>query len=126
MQQPYKLEGFDKNLFKHAKSSNFSGETIIQDLTTLLKEYSGTKYDILLRDLYQLVNRMFSKLCADGIIERHLIEETFSSIIPDPVIEQLFGKDTRPIQERIILSIMYAFRHTKVQDNGIVLIDFGQ
>jgi hypothetical protein len=126
MQQPYKLEGFHENLFKHAKSLNFSGETIIQDLSTLLKEYSGSSYDVPLRDLYKIVNRMFSKLCADGIIERHLIEDTISNIIPDPVIEAIFGKNTKPIEERVILSIMYAFRHTKVQDNGIVLVDFGQ
>lgn len=126
----YNVTGINQIFWQYAKS-NYSYndfDDLKSQLTKLWQDYIGMDlYPLSERELVEAACNTFADYVYNVRVPKHLTNSVFKMIYGDSVIDLVYGKDNRPLEEKIIIGIIVALRNTQIYttDNEC-LINYGQ
>lgn len=125
----YVVEGAHQVFWAYAKSGvqYTHSDELINQLSQCLQKYSGTRANYYTtRYIAELLHDAFGEYVASGLCKPHEIKGLMTQIIGDPIIEAVYGPDSRPTVIRSIEGILSLFRIAQVQHaRGFQRINYG-
>lgn len=123
-----KISGINTVVWKYSKSNYQynSYEELLDQLQQKFNVWLEQDFSFSEREIVEIVYQCYCDYAQHGI-PIHLNVNFFTTLIGDNVIEMVYGKDTRPLNQRIIEGVIIALRNAQVYDfNNKKLIDFGE